>query len=369
MKNHIGFIMLLYFISIIIIKCDKNDNTENKDQPKPKSNGVTVDIDIARKGVLQEYIETAGIMESSQKGEITSFVSSYIKKIYVTEGQQVSEGDTILFLDKSIIRNNLIKARSDFIKALYQLVLELQSQKEDVYQSWYEYQMEVAEKENSVPPYPKPESSNITVMLSRLSIQTNYNQVKEYEQQLKNCIVTAPFDGIISDLEIYPRAYISAGSKLCEITNLSKMSIKVELLEEDIRDIEPGTKIHLLNDGNQTTTIESLLPRIDEDKHTGTAIAYVDNPGNVYKDGQHIQVKIEKNIYEDRLYVPRSALLNRNDRNLVFVVKDGIAKWCYVDLGFGNDQFLEITKGIEAGDTVIIGGHYSLAHNVRVKCY
>jgi RND family efflux transporter MFP subunit len=254
------------------------------------------------------------------------------------------------------------------MKALSELVLELSTSEDiELVDKWRQYQLEAAEDNNRIPHYPAPESAKMTVVLSRLNIQTNYNMVKEYEYQLENCIVKAPFSGIISGVTVYPGAHLSAGRKVCDLTDLSKMQVKVEILEEDIKAIEPGTKIHLLNDGNQTATIESVLPKIDENKHTGTAIAYVDNPGHIYKDGQHIQVKLEKNIYHDRLYVPRSALLNRNNRDLVFVVKEGIAKWCYVDLGFGNNEFLEITKGISAGDTVIVGGHYSLAHNVRVK--
>ena len=352
---------------LIFLNCKKEENNDKKGLPKPQSNGVTVDIATAKKGLLYEYIETSAIIEACQKGEINSLVSAPVKEVRIKEGLQVSKNDTLLILVTRNIRNKLVKSKSDFIKALSNLVLELEStDQKKLLKSWQQYQLEAANDKLEIPLYPKPETPKMTVMLSRLNIQTNYNMVKEYEMQLSNCIVKAPFDGIISNINIYTSAHLSAGKKICNLTDLSKMLVKVEILEEDIKAIKAGTKIIILNDTNQASTIDCVLPEINKNKHTGTAIAYIDNPKFEYKDGQHIQIKLEKNIYHDRLYIPRPALLNRNDRNLVFVVKKNIAKWCYVGLGFGNNEYLEITKGIDVGDTVIVGGHYSLAHNVRV---
>jgi len=65
--------------------------------------------------------------------------------------------------------------------------------------------------------------------------------------------------------------------------------------------------------------------------------------------------------------VPREALLNRNERDLVFVVQNGLAKWRYVDIGVGNSEYVEILNGVQPGDSVIVEGHYSLGHDVKVN--
>jgi multidrug efflux pump subunit AcrA (membrane-fusion protein) len=78
-------------------------------------------------------------------------------------------------------------------------------------------------------------------------------------------------------------------------------------------------------------------------------------------------VKLETDILKNRLLVPKEALLMRDQRALVFVAQEGLAKWHYVDVGEGNEEFIEIGSGIVAGDTVIVDGHYTLAHDVRVR--
>jgi len=360
--------ILLMLVLVILFQCSKEGKSNNKTMPTPTSSGVTVDVDIARKGTLYEYIQAGAMMAACQKGEITSLISAPVLEIKIRDGSQVQKGDELVLLDQRNIWNELVTSRSDYIKALSELVLELEiSGHEELLKQWQEYQIKVAENQYSIPRYPTPQSGKMMVMLSRLNIQTNYNRVREYEYQLENCRIKAPFSGVVSGLTAFVGAYVRTGEKICNLTDLSQMQVKVEILEEDLKDIEPGTTLYLLNDTSRTTTVEAILPTIDEQKYSGIAIAYIDNSNHIYKDGQHVQVRIEKNVYNERLYIRRSALLNRNDRDLIFVVKAGIAKWCYVDVGFGNNDFLEITKGIEAGDTVIVGGHYSLAHNVRVK--
>jgi hypothetical protein len=57
----------------------------------------------------------------------------------------------------------------------------------------------------------------------------------------------------------------------------------------------------------------------------------------------------------------------RDQRPLVFVAERGLAKWHYVDVEDENERFIAIRSGIEVGDTIIVDGHYTLAHDARVK--
>jgi len=50
----------------------------------------------------------------------------------------------------------------------------------------------------------------------------------------------------------------------------------------------------------------------------------------------------------------------------VFVHQDGLAQWRYVKIGRENDDFIEITEGLEAGEELIVSGHYNLAHDAKV---
>ena len=68
-----------------------------------------------------------------------------------------------------------------------------------------------------------------------------------------------------------------------------------------------------------------------------------------------------------RLAVPRSALLERDRRLLVFLARGGHARWSYVQTGMESEKLIEITAGIAPGDTVLVGGHLTLAHGAPVR--
>jgi multidrug efflux pump subunit AcrA (membrane-fusion protein) len=86
----------------------------------------------------------------------------------------------------------------------------------------------------------------------------------------------------------------------------------------------------------------------------------------------HTEVEIAAEIHENKLLVPQEAVLDRGGRKLAFVVQDGLAKWRYVQVGLENDQFAEILpseregEGVKEGETVIVDGHFTLAHDARV---
>jgi len=93
----------------------------------------------------------------------------------------------------------------------------------------------------------------------------------------------------------------------------------------------------------------------------------LNNPAGKIKPGMFAQARLDAEIYTNRLLVPKEAILVRDQRKLVFTVEGGLAKWCYVETGFENDDYVEIKSGIAEGDSVIISGHYTLSHDAKIK--
>ncbi|MDL1892690.1 efflux RND transporter periplasmic adaptor subunit [Sphingobacteriales bacterium CHB3] len=88
---------------------------------------------------------------------------------------------------------------------------------------------------------------------------------------------------------------------------------------------------------------------------------------NSLMPGMYATVRIQTEIIADRLLVPKAALLVRDQRTLVFTAQQGLAKWHYVDVEDENERFIAIRSGITPGDTVIVDGHYTLAHDAGIR--
>ena len=78
-------------------------------------------------------------------------------------------------------------------------------------------------------------------------------------------------------------------------------------------------------------------------------------------------VATEKNIGVKALVFPQEAVLVRGGRKLAFVVENGLAKWRYIKVGLENEDFAEVLEGVKEGEPVIVEGHFTLAHDARVK--
>ncbi len=370
-KFIIPAVILLIAITaaVYLIFLNKPKSEKNQFQPDESvaNAGVDVKTVIAQKGEISKFITTRAKMYAITKGEIKSLVSSVVKSILINEGELVDKGDLLVKLDTQHIQNELSRCRAEYIKAVSKLMFELSSSANDsISNLWQKYQMNIAHA-GKIPSYPEPKTAKEIIMLSRLNVQSTYNQVKEAELTYQHCDIRAPFSGIVSNVNIYPGAQVSAGHTICSLTDLFRMKLVIDILEEDIQSIEIGSPVLIEGYESKPLTITTILPQIQQDQNTGQALAYCSNPGFLFKDGQTIQAQIRKQLYEDRLMVPREALLNRNERDLVFVVQNGLAKWRYVDIGVGNSEYVEILKGVQPGDSVIVEGHYSLGHDVKVN--
>jgi hypothetical protein len=97
-----------------------------------------------------------------------------------------------------------------------------------------------------------------------------------------------------------------------------------------------------------------------------TVKALVPNTRNALFEGMNVRVIIRK-VVPGQLVVPKQAVVQRQGREVVFVLEDGLAKWNYVKTGRENSTSYTITEGLQAGMKVIISGNLNLAHDAEVE--
>ena len=112
--------------------------------------------------------------------------------------------------------------------------------------------------------------------------------------------------------------------------------------------------------------VYSISPVISSETR-GCGIEILLPDGGGLKPGMYARVRVVVNRIEAAVVVPEGALLVRDERPLIFLVKEGKSHWQYVETGARGDDLIEISEGAAPGDTVIVSGHYALAHDTPVK--
>jgi HlyD family secretion protein len=120
-------------------------------------------------------------------------------------------------------------------------------------------------------------------------------------------------------------------------------------------------------------TVIAILPLVDSTTRAGRAFVRARTDGTL-RPGMYADVRLEAQRLTNRRLVPTRAIIERDGRPLVFVVRNGRAQWTYVQPGRSNGTVTEILPDsvsgqipVEPGDQVIVEGHLTLIHDAPVR--
>lgn len=186
---------------------------------------------------------------------------------------------------------------------------------------------------------------------------------------LERTTLRAPFSGRVEAVHTEVGEHLGAGQAGVTLLDDTRMRVEVDVLEEVAARLRPGrtAAVHLpALDRTVRARLAAVHPAIHPETGMGRAVLALDNPGDLLA-GLHAEVTLDTESPAERLVVPEEAVLYRQDRTLVFRLDAGRAMWTYVDVGERFDDRIEIRSGIEAGDTVLVSGHATLAHQAAVR--
>jgi len=361
---------------------------------------IPVKVDKARIGDLIISLKSPGEAVTNRMVTVKSEVAGIIKNLNVEEGQHVKEGDVLVELDDRQFRLELERAQADRLSKLSELLLEKQFEGTEIAVEQSEMEkIQKAKKE-----YKRIQELHRKGMISEDEYQVAYRQyeltliesgekkdeirsaskgltqaeiaVKTAQMNLEKTKIKAPFPGIITDIQVSPQEHVSTGRDLFVLVNISRIQVYAKVLESEIGKMKRGREV-ILNFSAYPERVfngkvKSISPVVNPADKTCKVIIDVANPEEVIKPGMHAEVEIAAEIHKNRLLVPQEAVLDRGGRKLAFVVQDGLAKWRYIQVGMENDQYAEILpsdregEGIKEGETVIVDGHFTLAHDAKV---
>jgi HlyD family secretion protein len=192
---------------------------------------------------------------------------------------------------------------------------------------------------------------------------------------LERTQVRAPFDGVVNGLTLSAGEQVIVNQALFTLVDNVNIEAEVGVLEADVGKIAPGgaaiLAIPALGD-TMAARVDVVSPQFNRETRTCQVLMRLKNSDGRMRPGMFARALIAGERFEDRLLVPREAVLMRDGRPLVFKVEGDRAKWLYVELGESNDHLVEITSVLQGGtldpdDRVVVSDHLTLAHDAKIK--
>jgi membrane fusion protein, multidrug efflux system len=205
--------------------------------------------------------------------------------------------------------------------------------------------------------------------------------VARAEMNLARTRVLAPFAGTIANLRVVPGQHVTPGEELLTVLALDPIKVEAKVLEAEIGFLAPGRTAHVTFAAFPGEVfagrIETINPVVEQQTRTARVTLVVRNPAGRVLPGMYARATLPARRFADRVMVPREAILERDSRTMLFVFEGdgttGRARWRYVNTGLMNDRYVEILEEgpedgmVRPGEIVLVGGHYTLVHDIPVR--
>lgn len=355
MKQYIPFSMIMLLLSTGLLSgCSpekKATGDESVETVLPsQENEVTVMT--LKKTAFSHELVSNGKVTASQYADISFRITSEpVAHIYVKNGDYVRKGQKIAELDLFTLKNSLEKAEV----AMRQAELEM---KDVLIGQGYS-------------PDRMQEIPNDIVSLAE--VKSGYGQSRAaYElarYELEQAVITAPFDGVVANLESRSCNRPDGSKPFCRVIGRGGMEIAFKVLESELPLVNRGDRVEVTpfagTAGSCSGIVSEINPLVDENGLVSVRAKV--NGGTKLFDGMNVRVSVKRSV-PDQFVVPKTAVVLRTGKQVVFTLKDGKAMWNYVTTGLENMTEYTVTgDGMEEGAQIIVTGNVNLAHEAPVK--
>lgn len=337
---------------------DPNAQTVSADEAAAPRAAVALPVvaQEATKGDLVLRVNARGDIYGDVVVKLSSDVSGRVAEVLVRAGSRVSKGQPLVKLDPQSF---------DFAVREAQASLE---------------EREQAFRESFVPESlvtgVGPTAEQRRALRVRSGVQRAEIALDKAKWERDRSVVLSPVNGFIDRFDLAVGEQLGAGTTFATVVDVGSLRIEARVIEDDMPLIRVGGEALVTSPAvpgrRMRGRIDAVLPMIDSVKRVGRVIVRV--PGeSALRPGMYADVQLEAQRLPGRIMVPAKAVIERDGRPLVFVVREGRGQWTYIQPGRTNGVDTEVLPDsstgvipINAGDQIIVDGHLTLTHDAAV---
>ncbi len=385
--------------------------TRSKEAPASEP-VVAVQMVKAERKSIRQIVTTEAILFPRRQSAVTPKVTAPVRKFYVNRGSRVHAGELLAVLENRDLAAAVTDSKGAYeqAQASYQTTtganipedlkkseLDVKTAQEalDAEQKLYDSR-EALYKEGALP---RKELDQSRVSLAQAKAQ--YQLANQHlaatlaigkpqgeksatgqltsakgkfegaAAQFSYTEIRSPIDGVVTDRPLYPGETPTAGTPLLTIMDTDSVIAKAHIPQDEaaiLRVGDPAT-ITAPGDTKAVAKVSLISPALDPNSTTVEVWIEAPNPHGALRPGTAVNVQIVARVEENAIAVPASAILKapEGETKVMVVSNDGVAQERVVETGISGGGDVQVTKGLNAGETVISSGAYGLGDKTHVK--
>lgn len=339
-------VLAALLIVISLTGCSCSESSAGPEKVRNQSEKAKISVKKIRPVQIRDILILPGETVAFKDVLVSADTGGRVEWIWPQEGDIVKEAQLLAKVDVSTH-----KAALDRAEAAFKLADELYQRRKRLFIKEIITQEELDRS-----------------LTERILAKGNLRQVMvEYERGF----IRSPINGIINHLFVDEGEFVDRGKPVVDLVNVDKIKINVNMPELDVRYLKVGQKTAVTIDAYSSLrlsgTVDFVAYKADPATKTFLVRVLIDNPRHKIRPGMIARVAFLRRVIPDALVVPLFALVDKGGERIIFVEKNGVVHARTVTLGIIEGDRIQITKGLKAGDHLIVKGQTEVEEGMKVQ--
>jgi len=330
-------------------------------------------------------LNASGYVTARRAATVSSKVTGKVTEVLIEEGMKVTNSQVLARLDDSNVKASLDVAKAQLASAsaaLAQTEAQLRQATNEFTRVTELAKQKIASQSDLDLAESSAKSLQAHLAQQKLDITVADRQVASWQQQLDDMIIRAPFDGVITTKDAQPGEMISPVSAgggftrtgIGTIVDMTSLEIEIDVNESYINRVEQGQAVEATLDAYPNWKIPckviAIIPTADRQKSTVKVRVGFDRLDPRILPDMSVKVAFRDNggtAAVRTVLVPKNSVLNREGRDVVFLVQNGHAERRAVTVTETQGDDSVLGAGVSAGEKVIVNAPAGLQDGMAVK--
>jgi membrane fusion protein (multidrug efflux system) len=325
--------------------CSRSAASEKTANASPTPAPIPVQAVPVESRVLPRILEVTGALNADESADVASERDGNVSTVRVERGTFVEKGAILATLDDREAKAQLDQARANLAWADAEFARYAELRQKQV----------VAKSENQ-----RKETDR----------DLNRSSLALAEKAFADCVIRAPFEGVVTEKKVSAGAYVKKGQAVCGLVRIDPLRAELAIPEAGVPFVKVGQKVRLSVQSFPDRSFDALVryigPSLRSEARTLIVEAVLANPQHILKPGLFVTAKVELPRTDPTLLVPAPAVVTDSGVSHVFVLGGQKVAERIVALGDTYGDRVEVRSGLVAGERVIVNPDRRVADGLEV---
>jgi RND family efflux transporter MFP subunit len=339
---------------------------EKKEADEQVDSIPSIPVFSLKKGLLASDLKMPGELVPYQQVDLYAKLSSFVKKVYVDVGSEVSQGQLLISMEAPEINSQLAEAKSK-IKTAEATYMASKANYDRLY-------------ETSKTPGTISGNDLDQAQARKNSDEANLEAAKSAYQAIQANLayldIRAPFNAVVSARNTNPGAYVGPTGKgsdlpLLVLQEQKRLRLVVSVPEAYSGILKEKNKVNFIvrsMPGHKfTATVNRMAGALDEHLRSERLEMDVFNENKTLLPGMYAEVSMELPAKDSTFVIPRTALVQSTEKVFVIRVVNGKADWVDVQKGREANGKVEVYGDLKPGDAIVTTANDEIRDGEPVK--